>query len=160
MKINIRAATQRDSRDIWVWRNHAAIRKWCFNNDKISCARHREWFDKKIAEDSTMIYIAENGKHEKLGQVRFEKGRGPKSRININLNPLFLGKGLGHRIIKRATASFLKKNRDIKEIIAEVIEDNIASHRAFNKAGYLFAGNIGRQGRRVKVFSFNRRRRN
>lgn len=138
MQMTIRAATKRDCHDLWLWRNHPAIRKWCFDTHRISYGLHRKWFDKQIDDRNVRIYIACAKNAEKLGVVRFEIDKGQKrARINVNLNPYFFGKGLGHRIIKIATKVFLKEKQGIKKIFAEIIRDNIASEKAFKKAGYL-----------------------
>lgn len=52
------------------------------------------------------------------------------------LNPDFLGKGLGSKVIILGTEIFIKEKKPAKPIIAEIKKDNIASVKAFQKAGF------------------------
>jgi RimJ/RimL family protein N-acetyltransferase len=156
MQIKIRKSIKGDCHDLWVWRNDPRVRKWAFNSSEIKYADHKKWFNKKFKDPTVKIYIAENEKKEKLGQVRFEISEGIKAHININLNPDFFKKGLGNLIIKAATALFFKECAGIEEVIAEVIDRNTASIKAFQTAGYL---PLNRDGIKIKgIFVFLKRR--
>ena len=56
--------------------------------------------------------------------------------VSINIAPSSRGKGLGASILKSAIA--LLRSYDIESVVAEVREENIASKRVFEKAGYEF----------------------
>ena len=47
-----------------------------------------------------------------------------------------MGKGYGSEMIRLATAKYLKDNPEVTRLIAEIKPDNIASIKAFEKAGY------------------------
>lgn len=158
MKIRMRPVTKEDCYDLWSWRNSPEVGKWCFNNDEIDYEEHKKWFNRKIEDENVRIYIAENENGKKLGQVRFEVGEGQGSNISVNLNPHFLGKGLGHRIIKSATVFFLEQRQEVERVTAEIFEENIVSQKAFEKAGYSFAKEAYKHERRLKVFTYNRQR--
>lgn len=143
-KIKIRVATENDCHDLWSWRNHPDVRRWCFTSSEIPYEEHKKWFARKIKDVNSIIYIAEDEKGEKLGQIRFDMDK-TSAYININLNPRYFGKKLGHRMIKLATESFLKRAGKIREVVAEIIEDNLASIRAFQKADYLITGRRGKK---------------
>lgn len=139
--IKIRAAAKSDRYDLWLWRNHPEVRRWCFKNAKIPYEEHKSWFDGKMEDGNSNIYVAENEKGEKLGQVRFDMDK-DAAFINVNLNPGYFGKNLGHRIIKLATELFLKERQNIRKVIAEVMEDNVVSIKAFQKTNYLINGRL------------------
>lgn len=153
-RITLRLATREDCRDLWIWRNHRDVRKWSFDTKPIEYDKHRTWFERKLREEKTRIYIAENKKGEKVGQIRFEMDKGKLAYINVNLNPEFFGKGLGNKIIKIATEVFMKENSNAKEIIAEVIDENIVSKKAFQKAGYIFSHGVIKKGKKISIFRF------
>lgn len=157
MQIEIREATDNDCYDLWLWRNHPDIRKRCFDDSEIDYEEHRKWFGRKMSSVDTKIYIAENENKEKIGQARFETDNCDRACININMNPDFLGLGLGNRVIKMATKYFLEKHARIAEIVAEVIDTNIASQKAFDKAGYKFYSEIDKRNRKVKLFVYSRK---
>lgn len=153
-KILLKKATQKDCYDLWVWRNHPGARKWCFSKTKFDFKSHKSWFEKEMRDSKSKIYIAFNRKKEKIGQVRFRIDGKKLARINVNLNPEFFARNLGNKIIKKATEVFLKKNPQLKEIIAEIFGDNIASQKAFQKAGYRFQDNIFKSDRHTAILQF------
>ncbi len=155
-EIELRNAGQDDCYDLWSWRNHPEVRKWSFSPDRIEYDSHKEWFDKKIQSKQSRIYIAVNKEIGKVGQVRFESNADRQAYINVNLNPAFFGKGFGNRIIKLATEAFMKEKPKIKEIIAEVVSENIVSKKAFQKAGYVFSHNLSKADRQTTVFKFKK----
>ena len=151
-KISLRDATQDDCRDLWVWRNDPDIRKNSFNTQEIRFEEHQAWFQKAIGDKNIKIYIAEYENRFKAGQIRFDTK--DEVLININLNPDFLGKGLGSQLIAMSTKSFLQQNPGVKKVVAMVLEENDISKKAFQKAGYRLVKNDQKDGRKVCVFAF------
>ncbi|MDD5005724.1 MAG: GNAT family N-acetyltransferase [Candidatus Omnitrophica bacterium] len=135
MKLKLRRAREEDCRDMWLWRNAPQIRKNFFNMKIISWDTHKKWFYSRINSPRTHIYIACSGK-DKIGLIRFDSNSDYIS-VSVNLNPVFLGKGLGTRIIKLGTQKILHGKKETnKPIIAKIKNDNIISQKAFFKAGY------------------------
>ena len=74
-------------------------------------------------------------KKEKIGTIRFEANESA-IKTSVMLNPDFLGKGLGSKLIKLGVKRFImEKNHDM-QIIAEIKKDNFTSIKAFTKAGF------------------------
>ncbi|MCF7888035.1 MAG: GNAT family N-acetyltransferase [Candidatus Omnitrophica bacterium] len=146
----IRLAEEKDCRDIWKWRNHPKVRKWCINNNDIKLADHKKWFKEKKQDKKTEIYIAENN-NNKIGQVRFDILKNV-AEININLNPEYFGRGLGHRVLLEATNNFFSHHGGVKKIIAKIISENLASIKAFSKAGYKFIFSESENNNEIKVY--------
>lgn len=157
MRIKIRHVNKDDSYDLWLWRNHPLTRKWSFKKSRISLGEHERWFRNKLRDGDTVIYIAEAEDELKLGQARFET-RGGKTHININLNPDYFAKGLGNKIIRKATGCFLRERKQSGEVMAEVIKENIASFKAFSKAGYEHVAELSKFGRKIITMSYKRGR--
>ena len=154
--MKLRKADEGDCRDLWIWRNHPEVRRWSFDAGEIEYESHRAWFERTLKRKDVALYIAEDKAGEKIGQVRFAMGEDKSARININLNPNFFGKGLGNKIIGIATAAFMKENTGVSQITAEVIKENAASTKAFQKAGYLFSRDICKGDRGAAIFKFVR----
>lgn len=152
MQVKIRRATEGDSRDFWTWRNHSAVKKWCLHSGEIDYAAHQKWFSKKINDKNAILYIAENENREKLGQARFDIEQNHSYIINVNLNPQFFGQGIGSKMIRNSTDFFFKEKSEINTVIAEIFEDNIASQKAFQKAGFRYFEKMVKQDRKMKVF--------
>jgi len=136
--LELRNVTKDDCYDVWGWRNNPQVRKACFDIKPILYKKHQKWFSDKIIDTNVDFFIVENENKQKIGQVRFEKKGKDSACININLNPDYLGMGLGSKIIKHATEYFMNKYSKIKGITAEIIDGNMASQKAFKKAGYKF----------------------
>ncbi len=141
--IRLRPADRSDCKDIWLWRNNVVTRKASFDEKRIPFCEHERWFYSRIADNNAKIYIAEKGA-KKIGVIRFESG--DKSvHVNVNLNPVFFGKGFGPAIIKLGSNKFMSGINRAKRIIAEIKKDNLVSQKAFARAGYEHAGGNGKR---------------
>lgn len=132
--IIIRDVTVEDCRDLFTWRNHAVIRKYFFNTNPIPWDEHKRWFDTKSKDPNTNIYIACCGE-EKVGTVRFDDVDG-FVKVSVMLNPDYLNKSLGSKVIGLAVEEYKNTMKTGKPIIAEIRKDNIASIKAFTNAGF------------------------
>jgi len=129
-------ASSDDCEDLWVWRNNPLIRLNFFDAGCVKREEHRRWFNSKIARPDTKIYIAKQGT-KRIGVIRFEI-KGSCTQVSVNLNPDYLGKGLGSKIIEQGSERFMREIDNVKPIIAEIKKNNIASQKAFAKAGFTF----------------------
>ena len=67
--------------------------------------------------------------------VRFDKEE-DSAEISIAISPSMHGKGYGTKLLKQGCNKYFKKELTVKFITAEIKKDNIASIRAFTKAGF------------------------
>jgi len=132
--INLMKAEITDINDIFEWRNHPDIRKYFFNANPVSWNVHEQWFNRKLKDHNTAIYVACHIEN-KIGSIRFEN-KAEMVNISVMLNPTYLGKGFGSKIIKLGVEKFIKDRSPKKHLIAEIKADNIASINAFKKAGF------------------------
>jgi len=156
LEIKMRKCRDADCYDLWKWRNHPDIRRMCFNSKKITYKEHKRWFKKSKEDKNATIYIAENTGGEKLGQVRFNlsQNKDGLAYININLNPIFIGRGLGCEIIKLATQQFIKSNKKVKDVFAEILSTNEASKRSFKKARFVFSRHDYVKNEKICIFKY------
>jgi spore coat polysaccharide biosynthesis predicted glycosyltransferase SpsG/ribosomal protein S18 acetylase RimI-like enzyme len=154
--LHLREGKERDCYDLWVWRNHPEARKWSFEKKEIDYWHHVEWFRKKARSKGTKIYVAENEKSEKVGQVRFQRGKEGRTYVNINLNPDFFNQGLGNKILKKATHRFVRENPEVAELRAEILGENTVSKKAFQKAGYRFCQRVLKAGQSIALYKYAR----
>jgi RimJ/RimL family protein N-acetyltransferase len=106
-----------------------------------------------ISSDKTFLYVGTDGENRKIGQVRFDL-EDSDARISVNLNPAFIGCGLGTRLIRAGSARIEREVPGIKEIRAEIRTDNIPSVKAFEKAGYSLSESRERNGRNWKLYKY------
>lgn len=153
LEIKLRKALKNDCEDIRRWRNDIRIRKWCFNKTKIDFGAHKKWFESNLVNSKVRIFIAESG-GVKTGVVRFER-KESKILVNVNLNPEFLNRGIGPKIIRLGTEKALKTFKVNLPIVAEIKNNNLASKKAFEKAGYILL-KAPEENRDYSVFSYKR----
>jgi spore coat polysaccharide biosynthesis predicted glycosyltransferase SpsG len=134
-KIKLNSVKMDDCYDLFRWRNHIEIRRWCFNHEKINLKTHKRWFLSCLKNPMVKMFIAKQGK-QKVGVIRFEENAS-KMLVNVNLNPQFLHRGIGTKLIQLGTEKILKTLKKRKPIIAMIKEDNYISQKAFSKAGYI-----------------------
>jgi RimJ/RimL family protein N-acetyltransferase len=96
---------------------------------------HVNWFAKKINDSDVTMYIAcQNG--QPVGVVRYESNC-KDMQISVMLNPDFIGQGLGAQVIALGTRKFIEEHDFKQSILAEVKCNNVASQKAFQKAGFV-----------------------
>lgn len=152
-EIKLRQARENDCEDIRRWRNDIRIRKWCFNKTRIDFEAHKKWFESNSGNSKVRIFIAESG-GVKTGVVRFER-KGSEILVSVNLNPEFLNKGLGPKIIRLGTEKVLKIFKVNLPVVAKIKNDNLASKKAFEKAGYILRKGP-EENKNYAVFSYKR----
>jgi len=132
--INLRKAEIADANDIFEWRNHIEVRKNFFNQEKLLWDKHKKWFMAKLKDPDTTIYMA-HYRNEKVGTIRFE-ANDSVIKTSLMLNPDFLGKGFGSKVIKLGVEKFIMEKKPDMQIIAEIKSGNLSSIKAFQNAGF------------------------
>jgi UDP-2,4-diacetamido-2,4,6-trideoxy-beta-L-altropyranose hydrolase len=132
----LREASMDDSQMIWSWANDAVTREASFSSAPIPWETHSAWFSRKLTDPQHVMLIALSDSMEPLGQVRYQI-QGNEADISINLAPERRGAGYGSRILKLADKWLFRKDV-VKTIHAYIKPDNLASKKAFTKAGYVY----------------------
>lgn len=127
----IRLATIDDMKNVFDLSNDDVVRKNSINQEKIKWEDHIRWYENRIKRTEEPFYIVESLNKDFIAQVRFDKK--DEHIISISISKDFRSKGLASKIIKRCS-----EESGRKEIAAFVKEENIASQKAFVKAGYKF----------------------
>lgn len=117
-------------------RNNPETRKWFFNSSVFNSRQVGEWLRSR---DRDLIYFGVR-QAEIVGTVSMYNQSGYSDNISaeigrIMVSPRFRGKGYGARLLLEAEKE--ARNRAWETLIAEIKKDNIASIKAFEKAGYL-----------------------
>lgn len=133
--IALTRAREDDCIDLLEWRNHPDARKNFFDDGIFSQEEHKTWFCGKLKDSSAKIYVARSGDN-KVGVIRFEMKRDFVD-VSVNVNPLFFRQGFGSEIIRFGTERFYDDVKYADTVVARIKKDNIASQKAFSKAGYI-----------------------
>ena len=123
-----------DCRLIFEWANDPETRANSAATEPIEWDGHVEWFERKLVDPNAEIWIVESGEGLPLGQVRFDL-RGDEAEIGVMVAAEHRGGGLGTQVIERATRELITQHPGLA-VIAHVRHHNVASQRAFVKAGY------------------------
>ncbi|MFW5500403.1 MULTISPECIES: UDP-2,4-diacetamido-2,4,6-trideoxy-beta-L-altropyranose hydrolase [unclassified Maridesulfovibrio] len=130
----LRNAVQDDCAMILEWANDPETRKWSFNQNPITLTEHEKWYAARLANPEAVYLIAENGLGDAVGQIRFEEIE-EGYEVHVLVSRQFRGGGTGSRLIRKASLHLLERKGD-RQILARAKSDNIASVKAFKKAGY------------------------
>jgi RimJ/RimL family protein N-acetyltransferase len=134
----IKKTSNKDSLDIWLWRNDKTSIFFSKNKKKITLKEHNKWFNKKLKDKKTKSYIGlldESSKKKKVGVVRFDI-KSKHGLVSINLNPIMRGKSLSYVLLAAAIKKFLKFKKI--RLIAEIKKSNSASINCFLKNEFYF----------------------
>lgn len=132
--IELRVAIDTDSRKLFEWRNHPAIRAVSRNSLPIAWEDHLEWFNSQRASKDKALLIG-HADDRAVGVVRFDM-EGEAAEISIYLVPDGGFEGQGRNLLLNAE-KWLQTNRpDIKCIRANVLGKNSVSQRLFTGANY------------------------
>lgn len=133
-KLGLRRAAESDSRLIWEWASHPAVRAVSFQSDPIPWETHAQWFNAKLSDPNCHLWIGTNGNQQAIGQVRFDLDEG-EGTISVSLDAMQRGHGVGTLLIWTACRK-LFGHTATSLIHAYIKPDNIVSIRAFEKAGF------------------------
>src|SRR3972149_9275423 len=134
INLTLKEVKNDDIHDLFKWRNHPSVRRNFFNAKLLSWEEHEKWFKERTQNPNTTIYIAHYRKN-KIGTIRFES-KEESIKVSVMLNPEYIGKGFGSIVIRKGTERFIKEKGMSKPLIAEIKNNNIASIKAFSKAGF------------------------
>ena len=133
--MHLRKVKCEDKEQIYKWRNSPYLIKLGSSGKKVSWDEHSKWFEKTIDDPLVYLYIICNNKLS-VGQLRFELFEDTFFKTSIYLDKKFIGKGLGPKALILG-CSLVSKEYEQGTFIAHIKDDNQASIKAFQKAGFL-----------------------
>lgn len=131
-----RKVNENDINLVHEWANEKKARENSYNPDHIPFETHQRWFQMQLEDKNSVFLIFETPNNEAVGFVRFNK-KDEKWVVSINIGKKYRGKGLAVEMLQRS-AIYLFNNFNIDFVIAHIMFKNIASKKAFEKAGYVF----------------------
>ena len=132
--LDLRRATGKDSHLIYEWRNSDPVRRWSFDSNPIELQHHESWFARSLQNPDRILLIGHD-RGEQLGVVRFDC-EGETATISIFVAPAWMGRGVGPAMLRNAKRWLRRVRPEIRQILAEIIEENRASAAMFSEAGY------------------------
>jgi UDP-2,4-diacetamido-2,4,6-trideoxy-beta-L-altropyranose hydrolase len=133
--LRLRRALPDDIRLLWEWANDPETRAASFSSGPISWETHSGWFGKKMADDKSLILIAENEKATPWGQIRFDVRADGDWEVDVSIAPTMRGRGLASWLVKHGVQALLNHRHPLR-VHALVRRANVASAKAFERAGF------------------------
>lgn len=133
----LRRACESDAEAVFQLRNEAGVRRNSLCRNPLAWEEHAAWFAERVQREGEPFFIIESAGGEFLGQVRFDP-QGEAWLVSASLREEWRGMGLGSAAICRAVQA-----AGAKRVVAMVRVENVASARAFSKAGFVCAGREG-----------------
>lgn len=125
----LREASESDARLLFNWANDINVRKNAINEDLIIWENHVKWFNIKINNFETKIFILCD-ENKSFGQIRIDK-IDSYWQIDYSIDNEYRGQGLGKKIVNLLLEKF-----DLFTFRATVKKHNRASIAVFTKLGF------------------------
>ncbi|WP_235925739.1 UDP-2,4-diacetamido-2,4,6-trideoxy-beta-L-altropyranose hydrolase [Pontibacter burrus] len=133
-RLTLRQATIADLELIFDWNNDPEVRRQSFNPEPILLDNHTRWYTARLEDTACRFYIAEIDGLP-AAQIRFDIKEGIAT-ISYLISIGYRGKGLGHIVLQKGIAKLKAESPDLKLVEGLVQQNNRASVRAFEKAGF------------------------
>lgn len=131
----LRPARASDMEQVFHHANDPLVRQNSLRQAPIEWASHVQWFTARLNRQESPFYIVEHTSGAYMGQVRLDPQENGQVRISISLTAAWRGKGLSSAIIRRAIRA-----AECRSVVATIRTENLASQRAFEKAGFRCTG--------------------
>ena len=127
-----------DMDDLYRLSNEKLVRSNSIHPENIIYEDHVKWFQRISSDEKYLILVVELA-GSFVGQVKF-KIDNSRATISLSLDTLHRGMGIGWKVISESVEYLIKMKKGMSDIIAFIKNDNIASIRSFEKAGFLYIG--------------------
>lgn len=132
--VSFRKAVEEDVMLVYEWANDPLVRQNSYDTKPILLEQHKKWFSNKIRDKNTLFIIALYD-NQPAGIVRFEM-ENEHAVVGVVIAEKFRGMKLSSSILSESAKEYFKQNN--LPIFAYIKEENKASIRAFESAGYSF----------------------
>jgi RimJ/RimL family protein N-acetyltransferase len=134
--IALRPAEPGDADRLLAWRNDPQTRAFAFNSGEVSLEEHTSWLRSRLADPDCVLWVAEDD-GVPVGQVRLDR-EGDAAEVSITVAPEARGRGLAAAILDAAVDA--ARGHDVARLLARILPGNVASERAFARAGFAVTG--------------------
>lgn len=135
-QLKLRKAIPEDLHLLYEWANDPEVRRHSFNPDPIPLEDHTRWFQSKLDNPDAILYLAEaDGKP--AAHIRFDI-HDSTATISYLIGGNYRGKGLGHTVLLKGIQQLLQDRPDVQLVAGLVEQQNKASVRSFEKAGFAY----------------------
>ncbi|MDD2972483.1 MAG: GNAT family N-acetyltransferase [Lachnospiraceae bacterium] len=134
----LRKVTREDMDLLYDWANDLSVRANAFSTDPISYENHVAWFQARLEDPDTVMYIFIFDDRP-VGQIRLDL-EGGEAEIDYSIATPYRGKGYGQKMLALLEVVVQEFLPQIHTLTARVKLENQPSKHAFLKAGFLEDG--------------------
>jgi UDP-2,4-diacetamido-2,4,6-trideoxy-beta-L-altropyranose hydrolase len=131
--LTLRPTNAHDALTYFSWVNDPAVRASAIHSEPIDMASHLKWFDRRLSDENTHLYVLEAGDLP-VGQVRFER-QGTEAAIDYSLDALVRGRGWSTQLLKLGIETL--NTSQLIVVNAYVKSKNIASVATLVHLGFV-----------------------
>ncbi len=150
--ISLRPVTLDDGAHLFEWRNHPAVRQFALQPDAIDWESHCQWLKASLENPQRVLLIGERD-DEPVGVLRYDVAE-TEALVSVYLVPQRMGQGLGAPLLVVGHAWLLSHRPAVRQLNAQIVPENMASVKVFEKAGYQAVSSQAQQGILQYVYRF------
>lgn len=155
--VELRPVRVTDCELLWEWANDPVTRQASLSSCSITWEQHQTWLLDKVKDPQSRFYMALD-EDIPIGQIRFDF-EGREAVVSVNLAAEYRGLGYGPLIIQLGV-EVLFRETSVAAIYAYIKPSNMASIKAFMKAGFTRRDRVILQGQSVFRFVLRKERGN
>jgi UDP-2,4-diacetamido-2,4,6-trideoxy-beta-L-altropyranose hydrolase len=150
--LRLRPVQRTDSEQLLAWTNDPDTRRQSFDPTPVPLAQHEAWLATQLANPGRcLLLLAEDqASGTTAGLIRFAvsiDNQGLTTAVlSYSLAPGYRGRGWAAPLLLAGTRAVLAQFPAVQRVVGEVKPDNVASVRAFRRAGYALASEAGPAG--------------
>jgi UDP-2,4-diacetamido-2,4,6-trideoxy-beta-L-altropyranose hydrolase len=156
--LRLRPVQASDSAQLLDWTNDPATRQQSFDPAPVPLARHETWLSSQLAQPARyLLLLAEaTDTGQPAGLIRFAMTadnelyeHATNATLSYSLAPACRGRGWAAPLLLAGTRAVLAAFPQVARILGEVKAENVASVRAFRRAGFAEVAGTGPAGSRT-----------
>ncbi len=134
LNISFRAAGKSDFQRTFDWSSDAMVRKNSYHSEAFTIENHTTWFLNKITSLNTLFLIVLVN-NQPAGVVRYDRAN-TTTVVGILIGKQYRGQNLAPYILRESAVICFEKFKN--PILAFIKNNNMASLKSFEKAGYTY----------------------
>jgi len=135
--LRAREATEADAGLLLGWRNDSRTRQSSRSTAVVALDEHLAWLRGVLADPGRLLLVVEH-EDEPAGTVRFDRRDGDGWEVSITLAPEQRGRGRSGAVLAEGERA-ARERLGVRVVLAAVHQDNAASAKLFERAGYVEA---------------------
>ena len=132
--LRLRNVDYSDCALLFAWANDPDTRRSSLCPEPVTWEPHCAWLQRKMRDPHCRFFLALNADEAPVGQIRFDICE-TRATVSVSLDAAQRGRGYSVPLITQGIKA-LRSQAAATEIVAWIKPENLASQRAFERAGF------------------------